>query len=95
VNDAAVGPDAARIVVDPGASALVPPTDASVMRTCTSLPSNVPLICTVKFCARKSFTLIPGTFVHEVDVVVAGVVTATQSTHDARVPITVVARLRP
>ena len=55
----------------------------------------MPLICTVKFCAKKSFTLIPGTFVHVVDVVDAGVVTATQSIHDARVPITVVARLSP
>ena len=53
MNDAAVGPDAARIVADPGASALVPPTDASIMRTCTSSPSNVPLICTVKFCASE------------------------------------------
>ena len=64
-------------------------------RTWTSLPSNVPLICTVKFCASVSFTVIPGTFVHAVDVVVAGVVTAAQSMHDARVPVTVVARLSP
>jgi len=95
VTDEAVGPDAARIVVEPGARVLVPPIEASTTRTCTSLPSNVPLTCTAKFWARKSFTLIPGTFVHDVDVVVTGVVTAAHSMHETRVPETVAARPRP
>ena len=86
VNEKAVGPEPTPTVVDPGSRGLVPPIEVSRTRTWGWLPSNVPLTWTAKFCASVSFTIIPGTFVHVVEVVVAGDVTAAQSRHDARVP---------
>ena len=64
----------------------MPPIDVSTTRTCGWLPWNVPLTWTAKFCASVSFTTMPGTFVHVVEVVVVGVVTLAQSRHDARAP---------
>jgi len=72
--------------VAPGSRVKVPPTDVSRSLVRKPAPLNVPLTCTEKFSASVAVTVMPGTFVHAVEVVEIGVVRVLNLRHEITVP---------